>query len=188
LRSPAARQLIVDAEEEAARTGSAGVGTEHLLLGVLRDPETFTARLLEAWGLDYPAVAPPDAPGADTKAARPFTPGAKKALELALRESMQARNPLIGPEHVVVGIAVEGGAGGAILASAGLDADTLRRRLCRPEALPTFALSSGPGFRVVELEGDALEWERRLNDLAERGYVLVEIVGQRAVFRSPLGA
>src|SRR5262249_19643706 len=111
----------------------------------------------------------------------PFTPGAKKAMELALRYCIERGSGQIGPDELLLGIAREDdGFGARILVEAGLDVATLRRGLAVPQVEPA------SGFRVVELSGRAEDWERELNSLAARGYELVEIVSGRAVFRVPL--
>jgi coenzyme F420-reducing hydrogenase alpha subunit len=89
---------------------------------------------------------------------------------------------------VLLGIArEEEGLGARILARAGQDAKTLRDALSLPQSLPAYALSHEPaaGFRVVELTGEAEDWEQQLNQLASRAYVLVEIVGGKAIFSVP---
>lgn len=186
-----ARQVVVDAQDEAASLGSGSLGTEHLLLALLREPANVASLILEHAGLAYAAVraaveaaaGPGEAPPAI--AGMPFTPEAKKALELALRECISLRAVEIGPEHLMLGIArVREGIAAGILADAHQDAGTLRQTLRSIELLPEYASSTTPsrGFRVVELTGEAADWERQLNDHAARGHELVELVGQRAIF------
>jgi hypothetical protein len=190
--TPGARSIVAEAKEEARELGATAIGTEHLLLALLHRPGTVASFLLESSGLDYgrARAAVEDIPHerADEPAGLPFTPGAKKAMELALRYCIELRSSHIGPEHLLLGIArEEDGLGARILAGAGLDVPTLRRDLAVPQGPPEYELAheEAPGFRVVELSGNAEDWERQLNSLAARGYELVEIVSGKAIFRVP---
>ena len=189
--SPPARGVVAEAKDAARELGDSAIGTEHLLLALLRVTGTVASLLLETSGLDYERArsavagrprAPAGAPGG-----MPFTPAAKKAMELALRYCSELGSSYIGPEHLLLGIAgEEEGPGAWILTDAGLDVATLRRGLAVLQGSPGVELRSeeAPCFRVVELAGDAEEWQRRLNSLAARGYELVEIVAGKAIFRA----
>ena len=189
--SPRARQIVVRAQDEARELGQSEIGTEHLLLGLLHDAMAPVTLMLEAAGLDHAAARQVveesagrgDAPPTD---ALPFTPGAKRAMELALRESLDRADGVIWPYHVLLGIArEEEGLGARVLADLGLDTKTLRRtmrHLMRPASAPLAFRIHEEGFRVVELEGDAAAWEAQLNELAQVGYELVQIVDRRAIF------
>jgi Clp amino terminal domain, pathogenicity island component len=190
---PRARQVIVDARGAALELGAAGIGTGHLLLALLQAPPNLASVLLEQAGITHALVraslgelageAAQSEPGG-----LPFAPETKKALELALRESINLRAVEIGPEHLLLGIARSGeGAGAAILADSGQTAATLRsalRALDLPAAI-NIAPPAGSGFRVVDLKGSAEEWERQLNTHAAAGHELVDIVEKRAIFRVP---
>jgi ATP-dependent Clp protease ATP-binding subunit ClpA len=185
------RGVVADAQAEAAGLGAGSVGPEHLLLGLLREPEGAVSVVLAGAGLDYDRVrtAVEESGGigsADVAAGRmPFTPGAKKALELALRECIAQHSVAIEPEHLVLGIAGAGeGVAPRLLAGAGLGTGEMRQALTERVVTATWTGQGAEhGFRVVELEGDAAEWERRLNDHAARGHELVDIVDRRAIFR-----
>lgn len=189
--SPRARQVVFDAQDEARELGHDHVGTEHLLLALARERTTLAARALESAGIDHAQVREEVertvGRGGELPAGQlPFTPGAKKALELALRESLDMSDPFIGPEHLLLGIAREDESVGArIVADRGQSADSLRRcvrnLVFRP---PPVALEPGQAIRVVELEGDPADWESKLNDLAGGGYELVQIVDRRAIFQA----
>jgi ATP-dependent Clp protease ATP-binding subunit ClpC len=189
--SPRARQVVVDAQDEARELGHDHVGCEHLLLALARERTTLAARALESAGLDHAQIRGEveEALGrgeALPTGLLPFTPGAKKALELSLRESLDMSDPFIGPEHVLLGIAREGESVGArILADRGQDAGSLRRcvraLVLRPH---TIELESRRAVRVVELEGDPAQWEARMNEVAAAGYELVQIVDRRAIFQA----
>ena len=128
-----ARQAVELAHDEAMRLNHSYIGTEHLLLGLIREGEGVAAQALEALGISLDGVrqqveqiigegqqAPP--PGEI-----PYTPRAKKVLELALREAKQLGHNYIGTEHLLLGVAREdGGVASQILRDAGLDAKAIR--------------------------------------------------------------
>ena len=196
--SPRAKQIVVLAHEEARELGSVSIGTEHLLLGVLRDTGAPVTLMLESLGVAYAEArasvevdAGPGGAVASGDAAPetiPFSPGAKKAMELALRESLERGDGTIWPYHVLIGIAAEREAPGArMLADHGLDAKSIAnavRWMMRPASQAYGFGPPGDDFRVVELEGDAASWEAQLNELAGLGYELVQIVDRRAIFTS----
>jgi ATP-dependent Clp protease ATP-binding subunit ClpC len=174
------RAAIVDAQAIVRELGHDHVGSEHILLALLSNRASAVARILAA----PPYELQPEAvrarlergPGVP-KGTIPFGPDAKKALELALRESLKMRSPAIESTHLLLGIAEAGGRGAEILAELGMSADGLRlAALTIPPPRPL------PAFRVVELEGNAEEWAEQLNDACDGPYELVEIVGSRAVF------
>jgi Clp amino terminal domain, pathogenicity island component/Antitoxin FitA-like, ribbon-helix-helix len=185
--TPAARNVVVEAKEEARGLGDGAVGTEHLLLALLWSPLTDVPLPYERARAAVEGV-PRERADVPSDAGMPFTAGAKKAMELALRYCIQQRSAHIGPEHLMLGIALEEeGLGARILAEAGLDAATLRTASTVPDDLIShgFSVEMASGFRVLELKGTAEEWERGLNSYAARGYELVEIVSERAIFRTP---
>lgn len=189
--SAAARTAVVEAQEAARGLHHDHVGTGHVLLGLLR-AEGSARFALETLGLDAERVRAElerRLPAAEQLPARlPFGPDAKRALELALRESLALRHAHIGTEHVLLGVVGAEGIGAELVGAA--EPDPARVRGCVLLAIgrtadgPAFAQPRElPGFRVVELEGSPAEWEARLNETAEEGYELVEVVGTRAIFR-----
>jgi hypothetical protein len=184
--SPRAKQVVVDAQESARELGASGLGTEHLLLALYREPPTIALLVLDAAGVDESTIratiegeAAAQQASVGAESGTPFTPGAKKALELALREYIEMGSVEIEPEHLLLGIAGEAeGPGARILAAAGQTVESLRAAVCQPR--PMFQPQQG--FRVLELNGDAGDWERELNTFAARGYSLVDIVNGRAIF------
>jgi ATP-dependent Clp protease ATP-binding subunit ClpC len=129
-----ARQVVVLAQDEARALKHNYIGTEHLLLGVLREEEGIGARVLEGLGVSADGVRsqverligrgedPP--PGH----MMPFTPRAKKVLELSLREAMTLGHSYIGTEHILLGIAREdNGVASRILRDFDLDSGKIRR-------------------------------------------------------------
>ena len=179
-----ARQAVVAAQAEARGLGHGHVGTEHLLLGVLaHDPDLAAA--LHTLGLEADAVRSRLVPGADDPKGRlPFDPEAKRALELALRESTKLGDSMIAPRHILLGIAgAEAGRGAALLRAVEPDEAKLRRCILAGAGAPFAPVGASAFFRVVPLDGEAGDWETQLNDAAAAGYDLVEIVDRRAIFR-----
>src|SRR5215469_3877966 len=109
-----ARRAIVLAQEEARRLQHNYIGTEHLLLGLLAEPDGIAARAVARFGLDLASGVTDvtEIIGLGQQPMQgghiPFTPRAKKCLELALREALQLGHDYIGPEHVLLGIVREG--------------------------------------------------------------------------------
>jgi ATP-dependent Clp protease ATP-binding subunit ClpA len=104
-----ARHVVVLAEEEARLLGHNWIGTEHLLLGVIRQGDSVAARALESLGISLQAVRREveEIIGQSQQVPSeviPFTPRSKKVLELALRESLQLGDNYIGPEHILLGL------------------------------------------------------------------------------------
>ena len=120
--SPRARRVIVAAQEQARELGHSYIGTEHILLGLLTEPEGVGARALDRFGITLGGaraevtaiVGTSDEP---VKGHIPFTPRAKKTLEIALREALELHHNYIGTEHLVLGLMREkDGIGAQILA------------------------------------------------------------------------
>jgi ATP-dependent Clp protease ATP-binding subunit ClpA len=132
---PSSRQVIVIAQEEARRFNHNYIGTEHLLLGLLAEPEGVAHQALTAAGmtLDDARARVQAAVGRGKRAPSghiPFTPSAKKVLELALREALSLHHDYIGTEHVLLGLVREReGLGARLLAEADVDLLSLRMRV-----------------------------------------------------------
>jgi ATP-dependent Clp protease ATP-binding subunit ClpC len=127
-----ARQVVVLAQAEAGALKHNYIGTEHLLLGVLREEEGVGARVLESLDVTIEEVRAQiervvgrgDHPATGQI---PFTPRAKKVLELSLREAMTLGHNYIGPEHILLGIARENeGVAAQILLDFDVDAEKVR--------------------------------------------------------------
>jgi ATP-dependent Clp protease ATP-binding subunit ClpC len=108
-----ARRVIVLAQEEAKDLGHNYIGTEHLLLGLVREDEGVAALALRPLGVTLEAtraqVQAATGPAAAEQAGHiPFTPRAKKVLELSLREALGLRHNYIGTEHILLGLVHEG--------------------------------------------------------------------------------
>jgi ATP-dependent Clp protease ATP-binding subunit ClpC len=150
-----ARQTVVYAQVEARDLRHNYIGTEHLLLGLLREEDGLAARVL--WSLDITVegvreqVARIIGQGGEvTNGQIPFTPRAKKVLELALREAVALGHNYIGTEHILLGIVREDdGVGARILLDLGADADRVRaetRRLLGGAAV--FGVDDPPPVRL----------------------------------------
>ena len=127
-----ARRVVVLAQEQCRLLGTPHIGTEHLLLGLLAEEHLVSARALQAVGVTLPeateriraAVAGSSGPVAGHI---PFTPNAKKALELSLREVLQLGSRDISPGHILLGLVRLGeGLGVQTLLDMGVDLDQLR--------------------------------------------------------------
>jgi ATP-dependent Clp protease ATP-binding subunit ClpC len=131
----AARRVVIIANDEARKLNHRYIGTEHILLGLLGEGEGVAAKTLESLGISLEGVRQQvveiigqgqDAPGEHI----PFTPRAKKVLELSLREALQLGHNYIGTEHILLGLIREGeGVATRILADMGADADRVRERV-----------------------------------------------------------
>jgi ATP-dependent Clp protease ATP-binding subunit ClpC len=130
--SERARQVIVMAQDEARTLKHHYIGTEHILLGLLHDEQSDTIRALASRGVTLEAaraqIAQIVGPGQeDSPGQIPFTPRAKKVLELALREAGSLRSDHIDAEHILLGLARENdGAAARALANLGVDAEAIR--------------------------------------------------------------
>jgi ATP-dependent Clp protease ATP-binding subunit ClpA len=127
-----ARQTVVLAQEEARRLGHSYIGTEHLLLGLLREGDGVAAQALGRMGISLADVRSDvvriigEAAGAPSGHI-PFTPRSKKVLELSLREAMQFGHNHIGTEHILLGLVREGeGVAAQVLVGRGADLKRVR--------------------------------------------------------------
>ena len=127
-----ARRVLVLAQEEARELEQSYVGTEHLLLGLIREGEGIAARALHQLNVTYDEVisqikeiTEPDSPAAAGHL--PFTPRAKRVLEGALRETLQLGQNYISTEHLLLGIIREGnGVAMQVLANIGIEGNQVR--------------------------------------------------------------
>ena len=128
-----ARRVVVLAQEEARLLSHNYIGTEHLLLGLLHENEGMAAHVLEEMGVSLDAVRGEVMTIVGTGESSPsghipFTPRAKKVLELSLREALQLGTDYIGTEHLLLGLIREGeGVAAQILVRLGQDLGTVRR-------------------------------------------------------------
>jgi ATP-dependent Clp protease ATP-binding subunit ClpA len=130
-----ARRVVVLAQEEARVLNHNYIGTEHILLGLLREGDGVAAKALESLGISLETVRQQvegiigqgqQAPSGHI----PFTPRAKKVLELSLREALQLGHNYIGTEHILLGLIHEGhGVAAQVLVRLGAGLDRVRQQV-----------------------------------------------------------
>jgi hypothetical protein len=144
-----ARQVVVLAQDEARGLKHNYIGTEHILLGLMREEEGLAARVLESLDITVDEarslVAGIVGPGDEVTTGQiPFTPRAKKVLELSLSEALSLGHNYIGTEHLLLGLVRENeGVAARILLDFDADAEKIRNEIIR--------MLSGPGRRQQEL-------------------------------------
>src|ERR687885_1349774 len=132
-----ARKVVVLAQEEARHFNHNYIGTEHLLLGLLREDEGVAARALSSLNVTLDEVREQVESivgyGEEgTGGQAPFTPRSKKVLELALREALQLGHNYIGTEHILLGLVRESeGVAARVLSNLDVDPDKVRREVVR---------------------------------------------------------
>jgi ATP-dependent Clp protease ATP-binding subunit ClpA len=130
-----ARRVVVLAQEEARILNHNYIGTEHILLGLLREGEGVAAKALESLGISLETVRQQveEIIGQGQQAPSghiPFTPRAKKVLELSLREALQLGHNYIGTEHILLGLIHEGhGVAAQVLVRLGAGLDRVRQQV-----------------------------------------------------------
>ncbi|MGI8794739.1 MAG: Clp protease N-terminal domain-containing protein, partial [Acidimicrobiales bacterium] len=130
-----ARRVLVLAQEEARQLNHNFLGTEHILLGLIQEGEGVAAKALESLGISLEAVREKveetiGPAGTVASGAPPFTPRAKKVLELSLREALQLGHNYIGTEHLLLGLIREGeGVAAQVLVSLGADLSRVRQQV-----------------------------------------------------------
>ena len=130
-----ARRVVVLAQEEARMLNHNYIGTEHILLGLIHEGEGVAAKALESLGISLEAVRRQveEIIGQGQAAPTghiPFTPRAKKVLELSLREALQLGHNYIGTEHILLGLIREGeGVAAQVLQKLGADLNRVRQQV-----------------------------------------------------------
>ncbi|MET0627066.1 MAG: ATP-dependent Clp protease ATP-binding subunit [Acidimicrobiia bacterium] len=130
-----ARRVVVLAQEEARLLNHNYIGTEHILLGLIHEGEGVAAKALESLGISLEAVRAQVEEiighgGAAPSGHIPFTPRAKKVLELSLREALQLGHNYIGTEHILLGLIREGeGVAAQVLVKLGADLSRVRQQV-----------------------------------------------------------
>ncbi|MGI9611017.1 MAG: ATP-dependent Clp protease ATP-binding subunit [Acidimicrobiia bacterium] len=138
-----ARRVVVLAQEEARLLNHNYIGTEHILLGLLNEGEGIAAQALESLDIDLASVREEVVKiigqGQQSPSGHiPFTPRAKKVLELSLREALQLGHNYIGTEHILLGLIREGeGVAAQVLQQLGAELQKVRQTVIQ--------LLSGPG-------------------------------------------
>src|SRR6201989_1656738 len=150
-----ARQVVVLAQEEARTLKHNYIGTEHILLGLLREEEGLAARVLESLDITVERVRAQVGrivgSGEEVTSGQiPFTPRAKKVLELALREALSLGHNYIGTAHILLGLVRENeGVAARILLDFDADSEKIRNEVIR--------MLSGPGGRRQSGQGAAAQ-------------------------------
>jgi ATP-dependent Clp protease ATP-binding subunit ClpC len=146
-----ARRIVVYAQEEARLLDHSYVGTEHILLGLIREGEGIAVEALDAQGIGLETVRQQTeeligrGPHPLPKGRIPFTPRAKKVLELAFSESRQMGHSHIGTEHILLGLVREGeGVAAQVLSRLGADLTRLRAQVLRLLADQASSASPSP--------------------------------------------
>jgi ATP-dependent Clp protease ATP-binding subunit ClpA len=180
-----ARRVIVLAQEEARLLNHNDIGTEHLLLGLAHEGQGVAAKALESLGISLEAVRAQvqEIVGRGQRGPSghiPFTPRAKKVLELSLRESQQLGHNYIGTEHLLLGLVREGeGVAAQVLVKLGADLSRVRQQV--------IGLLSGyaSGKEAAEQAGEQAGARTRLvhmtvpDDLREAEEQLVQVRRQK---------
>ena len=144
-----ARRVVVLAQEEARLLNHSYIGTEHILLGLIHEGEGVAAKALEALNISLEAVRAQveeiiGQGGSSPSGHIPFTPRAKKVLELSLREALQLGHNYIGTEHILLGLIREGeGVAAQVLVKLGADLSRVRQQVI--QLLSGYEGSTGEG-------------------------------------------
>src|SRR5690606_1421428 len=148
-----ARRVVVLAQEEARSLNHNYIGTEHILLGLLNEGEGIAAKALESLGIGLDSVRDEVVkiigPGQQSPTGHiPFTPRAKKVLDLGLREALRLGHNYIGTEHILLGLIREGeGVAAQVLQQLGAELQKVRQSVIQ--------LLSGPGTSEDQPSGAA---------------------------------
>ncbi|MEY4714340.1 MAG: hypothetical protein RIQ37_670 [Actinomycetota bacterium] len=148
-----ARRVVVLAQEEAKLLNHNYIGTEHILLGLIHEGEGVAAKALEALGINLEQVREQVqeiiGQGQQSPSGHiPFTPRAKKVLELSLREALQLGHSYIGTEHLLLGLIREGeGVAAQVLTKLGADTNKVRQQVIQ-------LLSGYQGKETVSVGGE----------------------------------
>src|ERR671929_107061 len=175
-----ARQVVVLAQEEARTLKHNYIGTEHILLGLLREEEGLAARVLESLDITVERVRAQVVrivgSGEEVTSGQiPFTPRAKKVLELALREALSLGHNYIGTEHILLGLVRENeGVAARILLDFDADSEKIRNEVIRMLSGPGGRQRSGGGGGGAQGEGKKSsklldQFGRNLTKLAAEG-------------------
>ncbi len=162
-----ARRVVVLAQEEARLLNHSYIGTEHILLGLIHEGEGVAAKALESLGISLEAVRNQvqdiiGQGGSSPSGHIPFTPRAKKVLELSLREALQLGHNYIGTEHILLGLIREGeGVAAQVLVKLGADLSRVRQQVIQllsgyqgPQGKSESTPPAGAGGGQPQQEGD----------------------------------
>jgi hypothetical protein len=176
-----ARRVVVLAQEEARLLDHNYIGTEHILLGLIHEGEGVAAKALESLGISLDAVRQQveEIIGQGQQAPSghiPFTPRAKKVLELSLREALQLGHEYIGTEHILLGLIREGdGVAAQVLVQLGADLDRVRQQVL--QLLRRHAAEEPLSARSAERERRLLVRKTHLEAIEQRLTAIEQRVG-----------
>ena len=168
-----ARRVVVLAQEEAKLLNHNYIGTEHILLGLIHEGEGVAAKALESLGINLDSVRQQVqeiiGQGQQAPAGHiPFTPRAKKVLELSLREALQLGHSYIGTEHLLLGLIREGeGVAAQVLTKLGADTNRVRQQVIQ-------LLSGFQGKETVAVGGENTEKQKGSQILDQFGRNLTQ--------------
>jgi len=180
-----ARKVILLAKEEAKRFNHDYIGTEHILLGLIREGEGVAAAVLQKLGLSPEKIRleveklVQSGPSTMVSGDIPFTPKAKKVIELAMEEARSLGHNYIGTEHLLLGLIREGeGVASQVLMNLGLDLNRVRNEVITllGSSSPAPAAGGGTGTRTKTPALDA--FGRDLTQLAREGK-LDPVIGRK---------
>lgn len=178
-----ARKVIVLAKEEARRFNHDYIGTEHLLLGLIREGEGVAAAVLQRVGLSLESIRleveklVQSGPSTQIQGDVPFTPRSKKALELAAEEARSLGHNYIGTEHLLLGLLREGeGVASQVLLNLGLDLNRVRSEIMELLGSATPGFGAPPTSKSKTPALDA--FGRDLTTLAKEGK-LDPVIGRK---------
>jgi len=185
-----ARKVIILAKEEARRFNHDYIGTEHILLGLIREGEGVAAAVLQKLGVSLEnirlEIEKLVQPGPTTQIIGdiPFTPRAKKALELAAEEARALGHNYIGTEHLLLGLIREGeGIASQVLLNLGLDLNTVRNEVMEllGSAIPGMgagpaAKSKTPALDAFGRDLTALARENKLDPVIDRQMEIERVI------------
>jgi ATP-dependent Clp protease ATP-binding subunit ClpC len=187
-----ARKVIILAKEEARRFNHDYIGTEHILLGLVREGEGVAAAVLQKMGvslenirLEIEKLVQPG-PATQIIGDIPFTPRAKKALELAAEEARALGHNYIGTEHILLGLIREGeGIASQVLLNLGMDLNTVRSEVMEllGSSLPGGAAPVGaqaktktPALDAFGRDLTALARENKLDPVIDRHHEIERVI------------
>jgi ATP-dependent Clp protease ATP-binding subunit ClpA len=175
-----ARRVVVLAQEESRLLNHNYIGTEHVLLGLIHEGEGTAAKALEELGISLEAVRREvediigQGASAPIEGHIPFTPRAKKVLEMSLREALQLGHNYIGTEHILLGLIREGqGVAAQVLVKLGADLGRVRHEVI--QLLSGYSGSGEGALNVVGTEHPIDSGGRRLRLRVLAGRITISI-------------
>jgi ATP-dependent Clp protease ATP-binding subunit ClpC len=183
-----ARKVVVKAQDEARFLKQNYIGTEHILLGLIDEKEGIAAKVFEELNVDFEDIreAIKDVVTEGTSESYehiPFTPRAKKVLELSLREALQMGHNYIGTEHILLGLLREGeGVAARVLNSLGVTQDNVKEKVKELLAKQSYYSQPEKSQSVRNQRKSLkmlLQYGRDLTSLAKEGK-LDPLIGRRS--------